>query len=90
MNYWMEEFIRGNEREMIQEIKNSTMTAESLINNGYQKFGNWFIKESISINLFTKEIKSNCKVKFSHIFNNSMTLEKCNEIENMLSSLLID
>lgn len=63
------------------------MTAESLINDGYQKFGNWYIKGLISVNMFTKEIKSNSKVTFSYIFNNGMTVEKCNEIENMLSSL---
>jgi len=65
-----------------------SLTAESLINDGYQKFGNWYIKGLISVNMFTKEIKSNnSKVTFSYIFNNGITVEKCNEIEYMLSSL---
>ena len=64
------------------------MTYESLITDRYKKYGNWYIKGSISINLYTKEIKSNNSVvKFSHIFNNDMTVEKCNHVEKLLSSL---
>jgi len=65
-----------------------TITSSELLNDGYAQFGNWYIKGIISINMFTKEIKSNTKLHFSYTFDaTKMTVEKVNEIEKMLSNL---
>ena len=54
---------------------------------GYKKSGNWYIKENVSLNLFTKEIKSaNKKVFFHYEFKNEIDINKVEEIYNFISS----
>lgn len=65
-----------------------TITASELLKDGYAQFGNWYIKGIISINMFTKEIKSNTKLHFSYTFDaTKMTVEKANELEKILNNL---
>jgi hypothetical protein len=63
------------------------MSAKDLIENGYEKFGNWYVKGIISVNMFTKEIKSNSNIIFRYTFDNKMTIAKCNQIYELLSNL---
>ena len=42
---------------------------EKLESLGYEKKGNWYIQKNISVNLFTKEVKSSNKnVLFNYVF----------------------
>mgnify|MGYP006995466285 CR=1 FL=1 len=60
---------------------------EKLQNLGYHKAGNWYIKGCLSLNLFTKEIKSsNKKVVFNYEFKNEIDIDKVEEIYNFISS----
>ena len=61
------------------------MTYGELENNGFKKRGNWYTRESISINLFTKilrETKYNFDIDFKSLDN--LTL---NKIDNLVESL---
>ena len=54
---------------------------------GYEKKGNWYIKKNISVNLFTKEVKSsNRKVLFNYVFEKEIDVDKCELIRAFISS----
>ena len=60
---------------------------EKLQSLGYRKSGNWYIKDFVSLNLFTKEIKSSSKkVSFSHNFETEINVDKVEEIYRFISS----
>jgi len=61
------------------------MTYGELENNGFNKMGNWYIKGSISINLFTKTLRET-KYKFNIDFKSLDNLS-LNKIENLIKSL---
>ena len=54
---------------------------------GYEKKGNWYIQKNISVNLFTKEVKSsNRNVIFNYFFEKEVDVDKCELIRLFLSS----
>ena len=87
----MRKFIAPTIREYLNENYSNdyTITSSELLKDGYAQFGNWFIKGIISINMTTKEIKSNTKkLHFSYTFDaTKMTVEKANELERTLNNL---
>ena len=54
----------------------------------YTKAGNWFMHNyNVSVNLFTKEIKSTKKdVYFSYIFKDKVDFDRCEEIRLFIES----
>lgn len=61
---------------------------EQFEQNGYKKAGNWFIHSNISVNLFTKEMKStNCKVIFSYNFKKEVDIDTVEKARTFLDSL---
>lgn len=60
---------------------------EKFENLGYEKKGNWYIHKNISVNLFTKEVKSSNKnVLFNYIFKEEVDVDKCELIRLFISS----
>lgn len=60
-----------------------------LLNDNYKQSGNWYIKGLLSVNLFTKEVKSNTsKITFSVICNN-ISIDLLNKINNTLTEIVI-
>ena len=60
---------------------------EKLENLGYEKKGNWYIQKNISVNLFTKEVKSsNRNVLFNYTFDKEVDVDKCEFIRSFISS----
>ena len=54
---------------------------------GYEKKGNWYIQKNISVNLFTKEVKSSNKnVLFNYVFEKEVDVDKCELIRSFISS----
>ena len=60
---------------------------EKLESLGYEKKGNWYIQKNISVNLFTKEVKSsNRNVLFNYTFDKEVDVDKCEFIRSFISS----
>jgi hypothetical protein len=60
---------------------------EKLESLGYEKKSNWYIQKNISINLFTKEVKSsNRNVLFNYVFDKEVDVDKCELIRLFISS----
>ena len=61
------------------------MTYSELLNNGFKQCGNWYIRGSVSINLFTKILRET-KYIFDIDFNSldNLSLKK---IEDLVSAL---
>ena len=60
---------------------------EKLESLGYEKNGNWYIQKNISVNLFTKEVKSSNKnVLFNYVFEKEVDVDKCELIRLFISS----
>jgi hypothetical protein len=64
------------------------MIYEKLLQNGFKQYGNWYCSDYISVNLFTKEIKSanNKKTIFS-IDCKQLTYEKIIEVNHLLAQI---
>ena len=64
------------------------MIYEKLLNNGFKQYGNWYCSDYISVNLFTKEIKSaNNKTMRFEIECKELTFEKIIEINLLISQI---
>lgn len=64
------------------------MTYIELVRNGYKRTGNWFVKESISINLFSKTLRET-KHKFDIDFKSldNLTIDKINNLIEALEEI---
>jgi len=55
--------------------------------NGFKKIGNWYIKDTISINLFTKKLKeSKFKLEIDFKKLDNLTLTKLDNLINALNA----
>ena len=61
------------------------MTYGELENNGFKKMGNWYTRDNISINLFTKILRET-KLKFDIDFQSLDNLS-LNKIDNLVIAL---
>jgi len=61
---------------------------EQFESKGYKKAGNWYMHTNISINLFTKEMKStNKKIVFHYIFEKNIDVELVEKTRMFIDSL---
>ena len=75
--------------QLLEELRNlqNMLLFEKLESLGYEKKGNWYIQKNISVNLFTKEVKSsNRNVMFNYVFEKEVDVDKCELIRSFISS----
>lgn len=64
---------------------------EQLEKLGYKKAGNWYMNKQISVNLYTKEVKStNIKILFSYKFDDNIDVYKLEQIRSFIEELLLN
>ena len=62
---------------------------EQLEQKGYKKAGNWYMHANISINLFTKEMKStSSKIVFYYTFENDIDINIVEKTRIFINSII--
>lgn len=64
---------------------------EQLEKIGYKKAGNWYMHKEISVNLYTKEVKSTNKdVVFYYFFKNKIDIYLLERIRSFIEEIIVN